>query len=918
MRKIASEPKSKVRKLAATWPLPEDALKVAGKFQAGNALKTAAALWEIGRRMDSTAIRAAADFVAEKLREAGVDQVAVTSLNQSNVQTLGGWLIPVTWKVQEACLKTVDGGGIVLADYAANPQSLAMYSPSTAGDGWVEGGVVKAPDVVSAGERLRGAFLLLESGAGSPDLNAAAAKAGALGVLVAIANKDPEACRYLNYSVPLDAERACVPCFSLSPSAAARLESLLASDPGVRLRARVRAVREPGEMPLVTGILGAGDPSVYLCAHLDEIGAQDNASGVAVALESLRVLHAAAKRKTGAPALRAIRVFFSVEVRGMQAWLNQQRRDPQFLAGLNLDMVGCDTSTGENMMSVNRGFQGVNHFSPRILDAAVRLADATVGGMATRVKGCGVSDGFYGINPPPGHVSLEQATNATYHSSADVPSQLNRRSLNWSGRAAVGFLYGMTRFGNKDAIRMAKAIVRETMAAMKSSPGESAAIRARAGAELESLRRAMKNAELYGTWRSPEDLYRAGVVRRTGCWPAIADMVRMNGVVESLPKAQAAAVAATVDKAGIRKEADNMVPQAAFRGFLSFEDHVSDGQREALSKALGMKPAWGSEKWVYMLAARMRGKATVAEIVDGIRSSGVVVDMEKAVALVRYLVQTGKARLRPILERKDLVKTFRDIGVKRGSVLAVHSSLSQFGYIRGGPRTVVEALLEVLGPKGTLCMPTHSASVLGAAPYDPAKSPSKVGALTEFFRKMPGVIRSRHPTHSVAAFGPAAKALTHMKDPAIAPLSRHGFWGKLVDHDGSVLLLCPIRSSTILHVGEAWEQIPQPLLIAHSFDPKGKRVVQVMPQSPWHVDHFQETMVDPLMQKGIMRMAPLGESKIFFAPARAMAEISVEVNRANPLITIGRKGACSCFYCKAVRDGVMARQGDANGAEGKP
>ena len=48
---------------------------------------------------------------------------------------------------------------------------------------------------------------------------------------------------------------------------------------------------------------------------------------------------------------------------------------------------------------------------------------------------------------------------------------------------------------------------------------------------------------------------------------------------------------------------------------------------------------------------------------------------------------------------------------------------------------------------------------------------------------------------------------------------------------------------------------------------------------------------------------PLGEAPIFFGPARAMADISVEVNRANPRCSLGKDGACTCFYCDALRRG---------------
>ena len=38
----------------------------------------------------------------------------------------------------------------------------------------------------------------------------------------------------------------------------------------------------------------------------------------------------------------------------------------------------------------------------------------------------------------------------------------------------------------------------------------------------------------------------------------------------------------------------------------------------------------------------------------------------------------------------------------------VHSSLGRVGWTEGGPITVIEVLLDVLGPRGTLVMPAES------------------------------------------------------------------------------------------------------------------------------------------------------------------------------------------------------------------
>ena len=53
-------------------------------------------------------------------------------------------------------------------------------------------------------------------------------------------------------------------------------------------------------------------------------------------------------------------------------------------------------------------------------------------------------------------------------------------------------------------------------------------------------------------------------------------------------------------------------------------------------------------------------------------------------------------------------RTSSSSACKPGMIVMVHSSLGRVGWTDGGPVTVIEALLEVLGPRGTLVMPAES------------------------------------------------------------------------------------------------------------------------------------------------------------------------------------------------------------------
>ncbi|HEY1904685.1 MAG TPA: AAC(3) family N-acetyltransferase, partial [Myxococcaceae bacterium] len=92
-----------------------------------------------------------------------------------------------------------------------------------------------------------------------------------------------------------------------------------------------------------------------------------------------------------------------------------------------------------------------------------------------------------------------------------------------------------------------------------------------------------------------------------------------------------------------------------------------------------------------------------------------------------------------------LTEQLRTLGVAPGQVLLVHASFRALRPVEGGPRGVLAALLEVLGPEGTLVMPSWTGR--DDLPFDRAATPASpdLGVLAETFRRLPGVKRSAHP-----------------------------------------------------------------------------------------------------------------------------------------------------------------------------
>jgi aminoglycoside 3-N-acetyltransferase len=110
--------------------------------------------------------------------------------------------------------------------------------------------------------------------------------------------------------------------------------------------------------------------------------------------------------------------------------------------------------------------------------------------------------------------------------------------------------------------------------------------------------------------------------------------------------------------------------------------------------------------------------------------------------------------------RESLTADARRLGVEAGDTLLVHSSYKSLGPVEGGAAAVIGALEDALGPEGLLLMPSFNLveGAQRAATWNIATTPSTVGYLTEFFRTMPGTVRSDHYSHSVAARGKDAAA----------------------------------------------------------------------------------------------------------------------------------------------------------------
>lgn len=242
-----------------------------------------------------------------------------------------------------------------------------------------------------------------------------------------------------------------------------------------------------------------------------------------------------------------------------------------------------------------------------------------------------------------------------------------------------------------------------------------------------------------------------------------------------------------------------------------------------------------------------------------------------------------------MLTLNDLVDGFRSLGVEAGDTLLVHSSYKSFGPVDGGPQTVVSALEAVLGPEGTLIMPTFNFDFNKGQAWDVRSTPSKMGVLTELVRVDPRAKRVFHPFYSFAILGKHAEMLGGLRYKS--SYERNSVFGKLRDLDGKIMVigLSYNDSMTFFHHIEQMEGVDYRFLkqfTGEVTDWDGTTRTDTFEMLVRDIDKGVLTMVDPmgaLMEKeGVIKSAKIGEADVKLMKANEAYAFTAREMRRDP------------------------------------
>ncbi len=243
------------------------------------------------------------------------------------------------------------------------------------------------------------------------------------------------------------------------------------------------------------------------------------------------------------------------------------------------------------------------------------------------------------------------------------------------------------------------------------------------------------------------------------------------------------------------------------------------------------------------------------------------------------------------LTREALCRDFQKLGIRPGDILLVHSSLSSLGFVEGGADTVIDALLDAVGPQGTILVPTltgsETFSPANPPVFDVRNTPCWTGKIPETFRKRPDALRSLHPTHSVAAIGPHAKFLTEGHENALTPCGQNTPYIKLAQLGGYVLFIgAKLSSCTLLHGVEELAEVPYHLqkepVQATILDHQGNSMTRKLKIHLYGYHRDYEKLAPILLNQNIMKSGTVGRATVLLVKAKELVELALNEIKKDP------------------------------------
>jgi aminopeptidase-like protein/aminoglycoside N3'-acetyltransferase len=167
-------------------------------------------------------------------------------------------------------------------------------------------------------------------------------------------------------------------------------------------------------------------------------------------------------------------------------------------------------------------------------------------------------------------------------------------------------------------------------------------------------------------------------------------------------------------------------------------------------------------------------------------------------------------------EANILTGALQELGARPGDVVMLHVNAAALGLHAEGDTAhaaLLDAVRSALGPEGTILVPTYTFSFCRQEEFDPATTPTTGGpwspsaGFLEYFRRLPDVVRSGDPIHSIAGQGPRAAALLAGVPPTC--FGEGSVFHRLVEADALICMIgLGLEEATLRHHTEEIVGVP--------------------------------------------------------------------------------------------------------------
>ena len=884
----------------------------------GNIRNTAIEYRKYPLRLGFTSYAEGMAYLAQKYRELGLE-TELLEFPADGKTVYADRHFPLAWDVDEAWAQW---NGKSIADFEECTYCVVPFSADS--EGVQEVSVMPLEELPAEGSLEKYGALITHYPKGSEISSLIARKCK---VFFTAVDTDPihpslrDSRRWFNDlfgAGQIDYRDKCCCGFSLTPRLAGEMLEKYRTDGAQKVRFLLKSRTYEGKVPAVTAVLkGNSDRCFFITTHGYEPHGTNNVSGIACALEIAGALKKLIDSgKLPRPEF-SIRFIHGLENFSVYAWGMAHREEMKNgIGGVSLDSFGRFEAEGFKEKFVLRRSLNIHPSLQHALAAKVLGIVSENTGIDHEVREASknnedlMQDPLFG---PPWNLlygSLWEEPRETYprcyfyHTSIDTAEKLSPIAL--KAGAAFGAVLAYCSIAGKDVLSsdMKRLSCEDWKEIFRAKCLEALNLK-----DTDNTLRMLRGVRL-SIWRDLSLRSAASAIGDEALVKELTDFAnsQVNAALQLICGGEVPP---------LKSDSYKEVVQRTMPGPIGFGT-LSDELRDLAEKAQGYRI---NEYWCFDDSGtnyyHFDGKKSIFEVAKAVWATrpypehesleGFDEELNHYAALADVAVKGGLAfcKEQKNVTVEELKAALRELGVKTGDRIMVHSSYKSFGGFEKGPQGVIQALQESVGFEGILAMPALSDCCDGgfSGVYDKETTPVEkwVGIIPEMFRKTEGVCRSEHPTHSVCAWGKEAQMFLKQKDPydCFAP---DGPWGKLAERGKIVFLGESVGGNTFLHACEAWYNT---YLDAIEAEVNGRKVrISNYPggcRGNWYKKGRTAPYYLKLQEMGLVHTVKAGPSVITLYEADKLAAAMKEIFENDPAILLHKSG---CRDCARIRSNI--------------